>query len=88
MNHVFALGLIVAWMAMLLGCWLGWLLLRQNGRILLRLEALEKRLEQSENGDENETAMLPIGSPAPHFELPDLAGDRKTLSDFSINRCC
>ena len=40
------------------GCWLGWQLLRQNGRMLLRLEELEKRLdelqleESGSNGDD------------------------------------
>src|SRR6266487_1129876 len=29
-------------------CWLGWQLLRQNGRILLRLDELEKRLDEFE----------------------------------------
>src|SRR5215510_277702 len=82
MNYVLVLGLASAWMAMLMVCWLGWLLLRQNGRMLLRLEVLEKRLNQSGTGDENDAAMLPIGLPAPHFELPDLAGERKTLADF------
>ena len=82
MNHVFVLELNAAWAAILVVCWLGWLLLRQNGRILLRLEALEKRLEQSGNGDESEAGMLPIGSPAPDFELSDLAGDRKSLANF------
>jgi len=33
------------------GCWLGWQLLRQNGRILLRLEEVEKRLDESEFGE-------------------------------------
>ncbi len=82
MNHVLVIGLIAAWTAIVVGCWLGWQLLRQNGRVLLRLEALEKRQEQSDNGDENETASLPLGSPAPNFELPDLTGERKTLAEF------
>src|SRR6266567_4875735 len=30
------------------GCWLGWQLLRQNGRVLLRLDELEKRLDDLE----------------------------------------
>src|SRR6266545_6225535 len=34
--------------AALAGCWLGWQLLRQNGRILLRLDELEKRLDELE----------------------------------------
>ena len=33
------------------GGWLGWQLLRQNGRILLRLDELEKRLDELEFGD-------------------------------------
>src|SRR5947199_286760 len=41
------LGLIVA-----LGCWLAYQVLRQNGRILQRLDALEGRLEQVSAGAE------------------------------------
>ena len=37
------LGLALAWLVLLTGGWLGWQLLRQNGRLLLRLEELEKR---------------------------------------------
>ena len=32
------LGLALAWAVILAGCWLGWQLLRQNGRLLMRLE--------------------------------------------------
>src|ERR1051325_3744140 len=32
-------------------CWLGWQLLRQNGRILLRLDELERRLDEMEFGE-------------------------------------
>ncbi len=32
----------------LVGCWLGWQLLRQNRRMLLRLDELEKRLDELE----------------------------------------
>ncbi len=81
MNHFFLLVLIAAWAAILVVCWLGWQLLRQNGRMLLRLDALEKRLEQSDNGGD-ELTVPPIGSPAPDFELPALAGGQKRLSDF------
>src|SRR5215472_1981126 len=80
MNPVFVFALIAAWIAILVGCWLGWQLLRQNGRLLLRLEALEKHLEES-GGGKRETG-LPVGSPAPDFELPDLAGSRKRSADF------
>ncbi len=46
MGHFFIPGLIIALTA-ILGCLgLSWQLLRQNGRIVLRLEELEKRLEE------------------------------------------
>src|SRR3954466_16307317 len=48
------IGLSFAWVAILLSGWLGWQLLRQNGRVLLRLEELEKRLDAIEFGEQNE----------------------------------
>jgi peroxiredoxin len=59
-------------------CWLGWQLLRQNGRILLRLDDLDKRLDAIEFG-EPEPEGLALNSPAPEFELPDLDGKRRSL---------
>jgi peroxiredoxin len=86
-------GVILPWLVVGLGCWLGYQLLRQNGRMLLRLEALEQRLTQlaAAAGAAPRPAPapppgLPIGSPAPEFELPDLAGGRKALSDFRGKR--
>src|SRR6266496_733360 len=38
----------ISWCFLGLICWLGWQLLRQNGRILLRLDELEKRLDEFE----------------------------------------
>src|SRR5437899_886966 len=75
-------GLALAWAAILSGCWIGWQLLRQNGRILLRLDALEKQLNELEFGGADEPEGLPLGSEAPAFELPDLAGERKSLAQF------
>jgi peroxiredoxin len=78
---VVALGLpsiIVA-----LGCWLGYQLLQQNGRILLRLEALEEQLAQLLPP---ELAGLPLGEAAPDFELPNLAGGRTAISQFRGQR--
>src|SRR5262245_48876472 len=40
-----------AWLFVGAGCWLGWQLLRQNGRILLRLDEVEKRLDEFEFGE-------------------------------------
>ena len=58
-------------------------LLRQNGRLLARLGAVEERLAAaglapSENGAHS-TAGLPVGSPAPAFALEDLDGEEVTL---------
>ena len=60
-------------------------LLRQNGRLLLRVEALEGGLggEPSGDGEEAEPpAGLPIGDSAPEFELPGLEGERLTLESL------
>ena len=74
--------LTFAWLAILVGGWLGWQLLRQNGRLLLRLDEVDKRLEALEFGGDEEPAGLPLGSDAPGFELPDLAGERESLTQF------
>ena len=76
------LGLALAWAVILAGCWLGWQLLRQNGRILLRLDDLEKRLDELEFGSADQPEGLPLGSDAPAFELTNLAGGRKALAQF------
>src|SRR5437764_4211653 len=80
--HCMILGLALAWAAILVGALLGWQLLRQNGRLLLRLDELEKRLDALEFGESAEPAGLPVGSVAPQFELPDLAGKIRTLEQF------
>ena len=82
MNNFLVLGLALTWVVVLGGCWLGWQLLRQNGRMLLRIEVLEKRLDEFEFGEADESAGLPIDSVAPEFELPDLVGERKPLAQF------
>ena len=59
--------------------WVLWQTLRQQGRILLRIEALEALL--SANGSPD-TGGLPIGSVAPGFALPDLHGNTITLDSL------
>src|SRR5215217_7175193 len=61
-------------------------LLRQNGRLLVRLEALEASLAsggsvaQSANGTPvNQSEGLPVGSEAPQFSLSGLYGETFTL---------
>src|SRR2546426_5640298 len=82
MNGLLSAGVGLLCVLVGLGVWLGWQLLRQNGRILLRLDELEKRLDELELGEPEEPAGLPIGSDAPEFELPDLAGTRQRLAQY------
>lgn len=82
MTHIL-IPVLIAMSAAILSCfWLSWQMLQQNGRTLLRLEELEGRLHQLEFGDGDERAGLPLGSPAPEFELPDLNGELRTLTEF------
>lgn len=55
-------------------------LLRQNGRLLVRIEALESRMGVQSDGVP--AAGLPIGSSAPAFSLPGLHGDTQTLDSI------
>jgi peroxiredoxin len=89
--NILLFGILLPWLFLGLGGWLGYQLLRQNGRLLLRLEALEGRLGQI--GTDPERALepsalpsLPLGSTAPPFELPDLDGNRQALSAFRGRR--
>lgn len=96
MNAFVAIALAIPWLLVALGCWLGFQLMRQNGRILLRLEALEQELARL---GASQPAVypaleplpeaprgLPIGTSAPEFELPDLSGAAKTLSQYRGQR--
>ena len=64
---VAVLGMVAAQWWFLLG------LLKQNGRLAMRVEALEDRLP------EEPPAGLPPGKAAPDFELPNLQGETLTL---------
>jgi peroxiredoxin len=86
-------GIVLPWIVVALGCWLGYQLVRQNGRMLLRLESLEQQLVQLRAAPvpapSQASAMpsgLPVGSEAPEFELPALSGGRKKLADFRGKR--
>jgi len=85
---------------MVVGCWLGWQLLSQNGRILLRLEAIEDRLSlwESEDGPSaNGTSKsltrsrlnrdgLKAGMVAPNFHLPRFDRGELSLDEFRGQR--
>lgn len=78
---VFAVLVIVAFMAQ------GWFivnLLRQNGRLLLRLEALEAQVGSEQPQPNPNPARTPVQGlsvsvPAPKFSLPQLGGKEVTL---------
>jgi peroxiredoxin len=80
------LNIVLPWLLIALGAWLGYQLVRQNGRILLKLESIEKQLRLRAGTKQHEAARLPagllLGAAAPDFELPDLAGVRRKLSQF------
>jgi len=68
--------------------------LRQNGRILLRLELLEEQLRQARLPSlplapppaPPMPSGLPLGAEAPAFDLPDLEGKRNNLAGFRGRR--
>jgi peroxiredoxin len=73
---------VLPWLLIALGAWLGYQLVLQNGRILLRLESIEGRLGARAGKKQRDESGLPLRLAAPEFELPDLAGARHRLSDF------
>jgi peroxiredoxin len=75
-------GTVLPWLLIGVGTWLGFQLVRQNGRLLVRLESIEKRLAPRAGEKRREAGGLPLGMVAPDFELPDLTGVRHRLSEF------
>jgi peroxiredoxin len=73
---------VLPWLLIAVGTWLGYQLVLQNGRILLRLEAIERQLGARAPAQRPEPAGLPVGTVAPDFELPDLLGTRHKLSEY------
>jgi methylamine dehydrogenase accessory protein MauD len=83
---VFAAVLVVGLLAA--QWWFLFGLFRQNGRLARWLEAVEERLADaglalspSENGAQ-QMAGLPVGTPAPAFDLPNLEGEAVTLKSL------
>jgi len=71
---LFALGLFAA------GLWFGLHLMRQHGRVLLRLDALERAL--AERGIILAQEGLPIGARAPAFDALNLHGGATSLREL------
>jgi len=78
MNDLLILGMAVSWLALLAGGWLGWQLLRQNGRMLLRLDELEKRLDELGFRDQESMSELHGEAIANGLVRGDNAEDRAT----------
>jgi hypothetical protein len=80
-----AVGLVLS--LLLAGFWFGLHLMRQQGRILLRLDTLEKELSEqgliSASGTTDAPAEGPLaGQPVPPFIAPNLEGGSSSLSDL------
>lgn len=82
MNGMIIVAIGLAWLAIACIGWLVWQLLRQNGRLLLRLDELEQRLNELEFGEGKAPVGWPVGGEAPVFDLPDLASNRKSLAQY------
>lgn len=82
-RHVSPAGaaLTVLLLLLTLLAWLGSQLFRQNGRLLERVQALEEVLAERHEPAQD-PAGLPVGSPAPAFELADGDGRSVTLDDL------
>jgi peroxiredoxin len=80
-------GLVLSLLLAALALFLAYQLMQQNGRILVRLEELERRPVPTESHAPAESAAedfppgLPVGANAPEFELPDLHGGRGSLAE-------
>lgn len=88
-------AVVLPWFLIAMGGWLLLQLIRQNGRILLRMEAISTQLEElgaaphprrTQDAAAPPPQGLPLGSTAPPFELPDLAGKRRSLAEFRGRR--
>ncbi len=99
---ILVLSLVLPWLLIGVGCRLFYQLVRQNGRLLLRLEAIENYLEQVTDAQEDWHAPrngrrplaesklnregLSKGTPAPDFRLPRLDGGELSLSEYRGKR--
>jgi peroxiredoxin len=78
---LFGLALVGSW-------WLLYQMLRQQGRLLLRIDALERGADASgvQSAPNGRPDGLPLASLVPPFRLPDLGGNEVALEDFRGRR--
>lgn len=85
---MFLIFAVLIILAIITESWLCVHLLRQNGRLLLRMDALEAQVGNAEMPapQSNASGGLALGSVAPDFALPSLAGGPITLSELCGKR--
>ena len=87
-----AVGIAVPWAVAALGCYVGYRLMQQNHRVIERLDNIEDRVDQMTfvHVVERQRGLppppLPLDTPAPPFELPDLDGRPVSLEQFKGRR--
>lgn len=80
MNEVVLCVLGLTWIVLVPCCWLAWQLLCQNGRMLLRLDELEKRLDELELADPDEAPRSPTeGAATPQPSTLDPRPESQSL---------
>jgi protein-disulfide isomerase/uncharacterized membrane protein YphA (DoxX/SURF4 family) len=78
--RVVELAALAATTILAAACWFTFHLLRQYGRVLLRLDALERQLAARDPAPA--PLGLPVGLPAPRFAASDLSGNPVGLGDL------
>src|SRR5262245_45115474 len=92
MDTSLIVGFVLAGFAVFACCLLGWQLLQQNGRILLRLDDLEKRLDELEFGGEEQSLALARSAPSPlsppkgMTETTNVEGRTNRVSERTVAR--
>jgi peroxiredoxin len=66
--------------------WVLYQVLRQQGRILLRIEELEARFAAESSEEDRGPRGLPVATPAPSFQIPDVGGSIVRLEDYRGKR--
>ena len=86
MTIVFAVLFVVLFLALGAVLVVVFGLMRQNGRVLLRLDALEALLDEAGITTEWLPESVPVGSTLEDFVLPDSSGSSVSLADFRGRR--